>query len=47
MKPEELIKWAYVQPGTLVEVKADLGTCWEKREFAMIHNNQIWVYEEI
>lgn len=47
MKPEELIKWAYVKPGTLVEIKADLSTYWEKREFAMIHDNQIWVYEEI
>lgn len=24
MKAEELIKWAYVKPGTLVEVRADL-----------------------
>lgn len=47
MKPEELIKWAYVKPGTLVEVKADLAPYWEKREFAMVHDEKIWVYEEI
>lgn len=47
MKSEELIKWAYVKPGTLVEVKADLATYWEAREFAMVHDGKIWVYETI
>lgn len=47
MKPEELIKWAFVKDGTLVEVRADYCPEWEEREFALIHNGKTYVYEEI